>query len=275
MRVSIITPSFNQGDYLEDALVSVARQDYADIEHIVVDGGSSDQSVDVLRKHESQLAYWRSHPDGGQAAAINEGFRRSTGQILAWLNSDDMLLPGAVGAAVGFLEHTPSCDLVCGFRLELREPAGRTVRSAFPEPTPRSLTRVCTIAQETVFFRRRVVAECGYLDETFQHCLDWEYWNRAISCGMRIRLLPRYQGVFRRHPASKTSLDRDVRSREVARIYANYLGRVIDESMAKRELGLRWWLGYYVVRFAGRLALLDRPALATRILHFARGLSGD
>jgi glycosyltransferase involved in cell wall biosynthesis len=272
MLVSIVTPSFNQGQFLAEAIRSVAEQEYPKIEHLVLDGGSTDGSVEILRAFEGRLAFWRSSPDSGQAAAINEGIARARGDVLAWLNSDDMLLPGAVAAAVRFLQDTPTCDVVCGFRYELVEPQRRVLRSAFPEPTPFSVARVCTIAQETVFFRRRVVVECGYLDESFHHCLDWEYWNRAVSKGMRFRMLPRFQGVIRRHSQTKTARGREIRAREVARIYEKYLGRAIGEDEAKRELGLAWWLGYYMIRCAGRIGFLNQCTSARAFVRLSRWL---
>jgi len=275
MLVSVVTPSFNQGSFLAEAIASVRaqRSDYPRIEHLVVDGGSTDGSVPILRRHEPDLEFWCSEPDEGQAAAINKGLARASGEVLAWLNSDDLLLPGAVAAAVAVFENEPAADIVCGFRLERFEPSGRLLRSAFPEPTPFSLARVSTIAQETVFIRRRVLEACGLLDESFKHCLDWEYWNRAAAAGLRFRLIPRYQGVIRRHAASKTARQQDVRRVEVDRVYRRYLGRALSEKDAKRELGLGWWLGYYGVRVAGRAGLLGSARRAAAVLAVARSLS--
>lgn len=270
MKVSIVTPSFNQGRYLTANLASVAGQRYRNIEHIVIDGGSTDESVAIIRQRGSHLSYWVSEPDGGQAAAINKGFRRATGDVLAWLNSDDLLPPTAVSTAVAFLEANPSCDIVCGFRWELFEPSGKIIGSASPEPTRFSIRRVCTVAQETVFFRRKVLHECGFLDESYQHCLDWEYWNRVVSNGFRFHLIPTFQGFIRRHSETKTVRQRDRRSEEVSRVYQTYLGRPLSESQAHRELGALWWLGYYFVRLCGRIGLLDRRSLAVAVAAVGR-----
>ncbi|HNJ13431.1 MAG TPA: glycosyltransferase family 2 protein, partial [Anaerolineales bacterium] len=119
--VSIITPSYNQAAYLEQTLLSVLNQDHAPIEYIVVDGASKDASVEIIKKYSDRLAYWVSEKDGGQAEAINKGFARATGEIIAWLNSDDYYLPGAVSAAVKMFEANPEMVLVYGNMLAVDE----------------------------------------------------------------------------------------------------------------------------------------------------------
>jgi glycosyltransferase involved in cell wall biosynthesis len=112
-RISVISPSYNQGAYLEEAICSVASQNYPNVEHIVIDGGSTDDSVEILQRHSSHLAYWESEPDRGQSHAINKGMARATGDILTWLNSDDRLAPGSL-AAVALAFQQSKADLVAG-----------------------------------------------------------------------------------------------------------------------------------------------------------------
>ena len=125
-KVSIVTPSFNQASFLEQTLRSVLEQDYPNLEYIVIDGGSTDGSVEIINKYADQLAYWQSQPDQGQTDAINQGFAHATGEILAWLNSDDLLLPGAVSAAVRALEEHPEAAMVYGDAL-LINAQGKTI----------------------------------------------------------------------------------------------------------------------------------------------------
>src|SRR6266849_8649816 len=113
-RLSIVTPSYNQGGYLGQTIESVLSQDYPDLEYIVLDGGSRDGSVEIIRKVEPRLAYWRSSPDGGQTAALREGFERATGEVLGWLNSDDWLEPGALRTVGESFAAHPEVDIVHG-----------------------------------------------------------------------------------------------------------------------------------------------------------------
>src|SRR5215208_2659718 len=122
-RVSIITPSFNQGQFLEETMHSVLEQDYPNIEYIVVDGGSADNSVEIIKKYQGQLAWWVSEKDRGHADALNKGFSHATGEILAWLNSDDVYFPNAVSQAVSFLKTNPAIGMVYG-DAELIDDAG-------------------------------------------------------------------------------------------------------------------------------------------------------
>jgi len=124
--ISIITPSYNQGKYLEETILSVLNQDYENIEYIVVDGGSSDNSLEVIKKYQSRLAWWVSEPDKGQTEAINKGFNRANGEIIAWLNSDDVYLPGTVSEAVRYLVDHPQIGMVYG-ELDFIDESGRVI----------------------------------------------------------------------------------------------------------------------------------------------------
>jgi glycosyltransferase involved in cell wall biosynthesis len=199
--VSIVTPSLNQGRYLEETIRSVASQDYPRIEHIVVDGGSSDETLDVLRRHEG--VRWLSEPDRGQADAINKGFRLGAGEILAWLNADDLYLPGAVGTAVAALAET-GAGLVYGGWRQIDED-GATVREIAARPFDyRELLEVRNmIPQPATFFTRAAYEAVGELDPGFQYAMDYELWLR-IGRSFEIRRVAATLAAFRLHPASKT-----------------------------------------------------------------------
>jgi GT2 family glycosyltransferase len=181
--VSIITPSFNQAAYLEQTITSVLNQDYPNIEYIVVDGGSTDGSVEVIKKYADKLAWWVSEKDRGQADAINKGFAHATGEIIAWLNSDDYYLAGAVSAAVKFFEEHPDVVLVYGNMLAVDE-HGKTFNTlTYKQLTLEDLLCFQIIGQPAVFMRRSAVQSAGGLDPAFHFMLDHHLWIRIAQQG--------------------------------------------------------------------------------------------
>ena len=164
-KVSIITPSFNQGQFLEASIRSVLEQDYPNIEYIVVDGGSRDDSVEIIKKYQKHLAWWVSEKDKGHADALNKGFSRATGEILAWLNSDDIYFPGAVSEAVSVLQSHPKLGMVYG-DADLIDDSGETVGQFGSKQTSyRQMLRGSVhIPQATTFFRADIWRQVGPLD---------------------------------------------------------------------------------------------------------------
>jgi glycosyltransferase involved in cell wall biosynthesis len=200
--VSIITPSFNQSSYLEQTLLSVLGQDYPHIEYIVVDGGSTDASVGIIKKYEEKLAYWASEKDNGQADAINKGFARATGGIVAWLNSDDYYLPGTIRAAVNVLEEHPEIVLVYGNMLAVDEQGTTFNRLNYRQLTLDDLLCFQIIGQPAVFFRRSILERTGGLDPTFHFLLDHHLWIRLAQHG-RILHADQVWAAARYHPEAK------------------------------------------------------------------------
>jgi glycosyltransferase involved in cell wall biosynthesis len=181
--VSIITPSFNQAAFLEQTMRSVLEQDHPHIEYLVVDGASTDNSVDIIRKYESKLTWWVSEKDSGQADAINKGFARATGEVIAWLNSDDYYLAGAVGAAVKIFEEHPEVVLVYGNMLSVDED-GKTFNTLnYKQLTLEDLLCFQIIGQPAVFMRRSALQAAGKLDPTFHFMLDHHLWIRIAQQG--------------------------------------------------------------------------------------------
>ncbi|HMV95505.1 MAG TPA: glycosyltransferase family 2 protein [Anaerolineales bacterium] len=181
--VSIITPSYNQAAYLEQTLLSVLNQDHAPIEYIVVDGASKDASVEIIKKYSDRLAYWVSEKDGGQAEAINKGFARATGEIIAWLNSDDYYLPGAVSAAVKMFEANPEVMLVYGNMLAVDE-HGKTFNTlTYKQLILEDLLCFQIIGQPAVFMRRSALQKTDGLDSTFHFLLDHFLWIQLAQHG--------------------------------------------------------------------------------------------
>lgn len=203
-RASIVTPSYNQAEYLEETINSVLSQEYPNLEYIIIDGGSTDGSVDIIKKYERFLRYWVSEPDEGQSHAINKGWQRATGDIIAYLNSDDLYLPGTIAASVEQLRKHPETDLIYGNATHI-DTAGKLLHRA--RPGPFSLDRLlhsCFIPQPAVFMRRSLYERVGPLSQSINFTMDYEYWLRA--CLLTIPLwLNRFTAAMRYHPLSKSS----------------------------------------------------------------------
>jgi glycosyltransferase involved in cell wall biosynthesis len=204
-RVTVVTPSFNQGESLEETIRSVLLQGYPNLEYIIMDGGSSDESVDIIRKYEPWLAYWESEPDRGQSHAINKGFERATGEIVAWLNSDDFYYPGAVAAAVEAFASDPEAGFV-NSDCSIVDTTSRVTGSI--DLPQRSLPALIgdgnVIAQPTVFMRRSALTRVGPLREDLHMIMDYELWIRLLRVSTA-HYLPRTRlAAFRMYPESKT-----------------------------------------------------------------------
>lgn len=180
--VSIVTPSFNQAAFIEETIQSVIAQDYQAIEHIVIDGGSTDGTLEILKKYQDRLS-WISESDRGQADAINKGFRRAQGAIMSWLNADDLLMPGAISTVVSYFQTHPQVGLVYGDALAINERGRQFGRRANVRPCDfDSLLRVGDfIVQPAAFWRAELWQHVGELSEDWHYVLDYEYWIRAAQ----------------------------------------------------------------------------------------------
>ena len=207
-KISIVTPSFNQGKFLEQTINSVLGQGYPNLEYIVIDGGSTDNSVEIIRKYEKSLSYWVSEPDRGQTQAINKGLKKATGDILAYLNSDDLYLPGALNKVAEFLSTHPDIGLVYG-DCEIVDQEGRLITRrrelSFDYPMGCMIGFGIIIPQPSAFFTRRTFEKVGYFNEEFHNSMDSEYWFR-IARMSKVTHVPQFFSQFRIHPASKTGM---------------------------------------------------------------------
>jgi len=200
--VSVVTPSFNQASFLEQTLRSVLDQDYPSVEYIVVDGASTDGSVDIIKKYADRLAWWVSEKDSGQAEAINKGLSRAKGEIIAWLNSDDYYLPNAISAVVKIFEQNPEVALVYGDMLAVDANSQTTNVLKYKQLSLEDLLCFQIIGQPAVFFRREAFEKAGGLNSTFHFMLDHHLWLRMAQQG-KILYVPQVWAAARYHPQAK------------------------------------------------------------------------
>ncbi len=203
-KISIVTPSYNQALYIEGTIQSVLAQNYPHLEYLIVDGASGDGTPDILPKY-NQFLRWVSEPDKGQAHALNKGFKQCTGEIVGWLNSDDIYLPGTLHIIAQFFKRHPQIDIVFG-DYHLIDSWGRVLlcKQEIPFDYNILLYGLNYIGQPAVFFRRRLFEKAGYLDETLHYGLDWEFWLRIAGRGGLFGHLPIYLAATRWHAAAKT-----------------------------------------------------------------------
>ena len=217
-RISIVTPSFNQGKYIEWTIRSVLLQRYPNLEYIVMDGGSTDETQSILDRYRDRFAYSVSEKDDGQADAIARGFEHSTGEIMAYLNSDDMLAPGALQYVARFFRQNPQVDAIYSHRCIVNE--GNKVASYWilPRHSDYLMKRWDLIPQETCFWRRSLFERCGSVDRSLHFALDYDLFVRFMNAG-RFYRANRFLGAFRYHTDAKTTrlLD-DLGQKEIKRV---------------------------------------------------------
>ena len=203
MRFSIITPSFNQGRFLRDCIESVLAQKDVEIEHIVVDAGSTDETLEVLR-HYPHLQ-WTSEPDGGMSDGINKGFLKATGDWVMWLNCDDYLLPQALAKVTAFITAHPNRDVVHGDCIYVTEDK-TPIRRKYDTPVDEwdFLFVGCCIPSTSTFYRKEIIAKGHLLDVTYRNCMDWEYYLRLTRLGYRFGYLSEALAGFRWYEDSTT-----------------------------------------------------------------------
>ena len=219
MRVSIITPSFNQASFLEQTILSVLNQSFPGIEYIVIDGGSTDGSVDIIRKYQDRFAYWHSKKDRGHWDAVNQGFQKATGDVLHFLNSDDVLLDGAVERVMSEFGRNPAVGMVYG-KGRLIDAEGNYLQDYSSGDF--DLQRIFRtwenpVCQPTAFIRKQVFEKFGSPDEEWPFCADFEYWIR-ISSEVKFVYLPEYLACTRIHGATKTARMESIHGEELIRL---------------------------------------------------------
>jgi len=204
-KISIITPSYNQGEFLERSILSVLNQNYPNLEFIIIDGGSNDGSVEIIKKYAKYLAYWVSEKDKGQSDALNKGFVRTKGEIVGWQNSDDIYLPGAFLKVAQFFKQNPKIDIIYGNRFDIDENDNIIGESRFTK-----FSRIVyqyngiSLGTQSTFWRKELFSKIGYFDSNLQFAMDYEFFLRAAFKGTKFKYTPYYFGAMRRHKESKT-----------------------------------------------------------------------
>lgn len=204
-KISIVTPSYNQGQFIEETIRSVLLQGYPNLEYIIIDGGSDDGSVEIIRKYEPWLAYWVSEEDRGQTFATNKGLRRAQGEIVGWLNSDDVYTSGTLWKAAEFFQEYSEKDVVYGNCYFVNSEGVRILSDFIAEPFHlKRLIYSNFIPQPSAFVRPAALESVNYLDERYVSCMDYDLWLRLAASGYRFGYCPNLWSAYRLHEASKT-----------------------------------------------------------------------
>jgi GT2 family glycosyltransferase len=255
-RISMVTPCFGHGRFIERTLRSVLDQRYPALEYFVQDGGSTDETISILERYSTLLAGWVSEEDAGQADAINRAFGRTSGEIMAWLNSDDLLLPGALAYVAGYFAVNPEVDVVYGNRILIDDHDRQIGAWILPAHDDLALTLADFVPQETLFWRRRVWdAVGGGLDPQFAYALDWDLLLRFREVGATMVRLPRFLGAFRIHEDQKTLAEDRIGQAEMAHLRKRVHGREMPVGEVSERL--RPYLRRHVAHHL-RQRLVDR-----------------
>lgn len=239
-RITIVTPSYNQGQYLEETILSVLSQGYPNLEYMIIDGGSTDESVDIIKKYADKLSYWVSKPDRGQSHAINKGFARASGDWLAWLNSDDIYLPDTLRTLALLAQENPKANWIVGTTIIANEnlqeeglfyPHHNTGewRSRNYHSSTSWIDMLCSrqsgtaLPQPSSFWRRSATRETGLLDENLHYIMDHEYYIRLALKGYSPICVKTCMAIYRDNAESKTSRGRDLFWREEISIIDRYI----------------------------------------------------
>ena len=229
-RIAICTPSYNQADHLDQTIASVLEQNYPNLNYWVQDGGSTDHSPDVLERWGEHGLRFEIASDDGQADAINRGFEQVDGEVMAWLNSDDLLLPGSLNAVAEVFDQHPEIDVVYGHRILIDGEGCDIGRWIMPKHDDEILTWADYVPQETMFWRRSVWEKVGGLDTSFRFALGWDLILRFRDVGANFYRIPQFLGAFRIHGEQKTSAQIDSLGKlEMDRLRTRSKGRPVTE----------------------------------------------
>jgi GT2 family glycosyltransferase len=252
--IAIVTPSFNHGQFVKATIDSVIGQNYPALFYRVQDGGSEDSTVEILKSYDDKIS-WRSGADQGQADAINQGFSGVDSEIMAYLNSDDILLPGSLAYVANFFADRPDIDIVYGHRIFIDYAGSEIGRAVLPAHSDETLRYAGYVPQETMFWRRRVWDAVGPMDQTFHYALDWDFMLRAQAAGFKFARARRFLACFRVHDAQKTTKSYELGRNEMQKLRLRILGHVPTQVEISRAIA-PYLLRQFIFHWSYRLGLL-------------------
>jgi len=221
-KISIVTPSFNQGQYLEETIVSVLDQEYPELEYIIIDGGSTDNSAEIIKKYESKIKYWISEKDSGQSEAINKGLKIASGEIISWLCSDDLYVPGALQEVTGLFNNNPDAVMIHGKSVLFDENKKESILGADSEELALRYFTVIPFPQPSSFFRKKLIDEQGLLREDLHFAMDYDLLIRA-ALGYKIVSVDNIFSKYRLHKDSKTSSQLKSFAKEWMKVFSKFI----------------------------------------------------
>lgn len=267
-KISIVTPSFNQGSYLESTILSVIGQLYPNLEYIIMDGGSTDNSIDIIRKYEKHFAFWESVPDKGQSDAINKGFQIATGDILAWINSDDMYLPHTFRFISEYFSSNCDDKIVFGNCLKFNQETKKVYGSDVESSHKKLDISLCDyIIQPSCFWSRQIWEKVGPLNLDLAFSLDWDWFIRAQKLNLKFEPISEFLSIYRIHAQHKTGTGGQDRIYELAKIYEKYHSSMISQCYLKSRMDQKVAFARSLIQKFRLYRVLD-PSWLMHILFF-------
>lgn len=267
-KISIVTPSFNQGSYLESTILSVIGQLYPNLEFIIMDGSSTDNSIDIIRKYEKHFAFWESIPDKGQADAVNKGFQIATGDILAWINSDDMYLPHTFRFISEYFSSNCDDKIVFGNCLNFNQETKKVYGSDVESSHKKLDISLCDyIIQPSCFWSRQIWEKVGPLNVDLAFGLDWDWFIRAQKLNLKFEPISEFLSIYRIHAQHKTGTGGQDRIYELAKIYEKYHSSMISRCYLKSRMDQKVVFARSLIQKFRLYRVLD-PSWLMHILFF-------
>ena len=219
-RISIVTPSYNQGQFIEETIRSILLQGYPNIEYIIIDGGSTDNTLEIIKKYQQYIAYWVSEPDNGQSYALNKGFRKATGQFIGWQNSDDFYDNAAFVKTVEASLVYPNVDIIYGTTHNIDETGGFIRKYPVSAFDIHEMIPYLNMCNQSMFFRRKIFDKDNFIDEEFRHAMDLEFLVRLALKNHKFYFCPDILGYYRVHKYAKGSTQNNIALKECLTIYS-------------------------------------------------------